>query len=430
MRLICALLTAAAITWAQETTADRKANAAVHGSRATNSEAEQLAHATTDERIHGYERLLQSAPDDLQFQIGLVSAYLQKLRESADGGYLERAARIVSRMLEKDGGNFAALRFQNEIDLQRHDFKAVAQRAGSMARYDPSDAGNWGNLGDAYMDLGEYGLAGDAYRRMFSLRPNLASYNRLAYWRFVTGDGPAAITLMREAVEAGDAAPENTAWCWAELGDMYFKLGKLPEAASAYTSGLDLFPALHRAHAGLARVEASLGHKENAIKEYERAQSIVPLVEYAAALEDLYTAAGMVPQASRERQLIETIESLGKVANEKTNRTLALILADHNRDLGFALSLMEVEIPIRGDVYTYDALSWVLLKNNRLPEAVAASAKALKLGTPEPLFYYHASKIAAAAGDAAAARQYSDRLASLNPKFDFAKTEGASGATR
>ncbi len=430
MRVVCVILAAAALGLAQERPADQKAKASVHGSRAANSEAEQLAHASTDERIRAYEKLLQSAPDDLHFQIGLVSAYLQKLRESADGGYLERASNIVSRMLEKDGGNFTALRFQNEIDLQRHDFKTVARRAGSMARYDPSDAGNWGNLGDAYMDLGEYGPAGDAYRRMFSLRPNLSSYNRLAYWRFVTGDGVAAIALMRQAVEAGDAVPENTAWCWAELGDMYFKLGKLPEAASAYTSSLDLFPGLHRAYAGLARVEAALGHKENAIKEYQRAQSIVPLVEYAAALEDLYGAGGQTEKASAERALIETIENLGKVANEKTNRTLALILADHNRDLAFALSLMEVEIPIRGDVYTYDALSWVLLKNNRLPEAVTASAKALKLGTPEPLFYYHAGKIAAAAGDSTAARQYADRLASLNPRFDFVKTEGVSVASR
>lgn len=431
MKLVCTLFAAIATACAQGTPGgDQPAKTAVHGSRATSSQTEQLAHATTDERIRAYEGLLRSAPDDLQFQIGLISAYLQKLRESADGGYLDRASKLVSRMLEKDGGNFTALRFQNEIDLQRHDFKTVAERARSMAKYNPSDPGNWGNLGDAFMDLGEYEQAGEAYRRMFSLRPNLGSYNRLAYWRFVTGDGPAAIALMRNAVEAGDAAPENTAWCSAELGDMYFKLGKLSEAASAYTFALDLFPGLHRAYSGLGRVEASLGHKENAIRQYERAQSIVPLVEYAAALDDLYAAEGQPGKASGELDLIEAIEKLGKVANEKTNRTLALILADHNRDLAFALELMQVEIPIRGDVYTYDALSWVLLKNGRLPEAAAASAKAVKLGTPEPLFYYHASKIAAAIGDLAAARQFSDRLASLNPRFDFGKTEIASAAIR
>ncbi len=427
MKRMCAALAVVTMACAQgKLDRDAAAKTGIGGSRAVRSQMEKLAHATTDERIRAYEGLLREAPDDMQLQIGLVSAYLQKLRESADGGYLERASRIVNRMLEKDGGNFTALRFQNEIDLQRHDFKGVSERAGSMAKYNPSDAGNWGNLGDASMDLGEYEKAGEAYRRMFSLRPSLGSYNRLAYWRFVTGDGPAAIGLMRSAVEAGDAVPENTAWCWAELGDMYFKLGSVAEAASAYTSALNLFPRLHRAHAGLGRVEASLGHKANAIQEYERAQSIVPLVEYASALEDLYTADGRPAKAAEERELIDTIEKLGKIANEKTNRTLALILADHNQDLPFALALMKVEIPIRGDVYTYDALSWVLLKNNRLAEAVAASAKAIRLGTPEPLFYYHASKIAAANGDTVAALRYSDRLASLNARFDFAKTEMAS----
>jgi hypothetical protein len=35
---------------------------------------------------------------------------------------------------------------------------------------------------------------------MFTLRPNLASYRRLAWYRFVTGDAPAAIGLMKMAI--------------------------------------------------------------------------------------------------------------------------------------------------------------------------------------------------------------------------------------
>ncbi|HTU44698.1 MAG TPA: tetratricopeptide repeat protein [Bryobacteraceae bacterium] len=355
-----------------------------------------LGRAKTDERIRTYERLLASSPDDLQLQPGLISAYLQKLRESADRTYLDRASKLVDRMLEADGGNFTALRFENEIDLQRHEFTAVAERAGDMAKYSPSDPGNWGNLGDALMELGEYDRAGQAYARMFALRPNLGSYNRLAYFRFVTGDAARAIELMRDAVEAGDPLPENTAWCAAELGDMYFKTGRLAEAAESYQSALALFPALHRASAGLGKVEAARGHLEAAIRNYERAQSIVPLVEYAGALEDLYSAAGMTTKAQQQRDLIETIEKLGRANGEKTNRNLALVLADHGRDLDVAVQLMETEIPTRGDVYTWDALSWTLYKSGRIAEAKAASAKALKLGTPEPVFYSHAKQIASA----------------------------------
>ncbi len=394
----------------------------------TRSVSEQLLHAGTDERITSYQKLLAASPSDVKLQIGLISAYLQKLRETSDFGYLNRASKLVDKMLEVDGGNFTAMRFQNEIDMQRHNFKAVAERAQDMAKYEPSDPGNWGNLADALMELGEYQRAGEAYMKMYALRPGLASYNRLAWYKFVTGDAPTAIQLLRDAVDAGDPAPENTAWCFAELGDMYFKTGKLSEAADAYKSALDLFPTLHRASAGLGRVEASQGHIAAAIRNYERAQSIVPLPDYAGVLEDLYAAAGEPAKAAQQRDLIATIEKLGTATNEKMNRNLALLLADHNRDVKLALQLIENELPLRPDVYTWDAYSWVLLKNGRLDDAKAASQKALKLSTPEPVFYYHASQIARAAGDEKTAREYTGRMASLNARFDFSKTELASAS--
>jgi tetratricopeptide (TPR) repeat protein len=384
--------------------------------------AQQLAHQSTDERIQTYERLLKASPDNSANQIGLIAAYLQKLRESADFTYLDRASKLVDRMLEKDGGNFVALRYLNEIDLQRHEFRTVADRSQTLIEDNPSDPGAWGNLGDASMELGDYDRAGKAYLRMFALRPGLGSYNRLAWWRFVTGDGETATQLMRNAVDAGDDLPENTAWCEAELGDMYFKLGRVQDAANAYHAALVLFPRLHRAVAGLAKTEAYFGRTDQAIQYYLRAQSIVPMVEYAGALEDLYSAQSQPVKATTQRDLLATIETIGKATNEKTNRNLALVLADHDRHLDLALTLMKAEIPVRGDVYTWDALSWVLFKSGQLAEAKAASAKALEQHTPEPLFYYHASKIASAAGNSDASRDYSLRLVALNPKFDFSKT--------
>ncbi|HYW42190.1 MAG TPA: tetratricopeptide repeat protein [Bryobacteraceae bacterium] len=306
-------------------------------------------------------------------------------------------ARLVDRMFEQDGGNFIALRYLNEIDLQRHNFKAVAERARGMARDAPSDPGNWGNLGDALMELGEYDAAGQAYTRMFALRPNSASYNRLGYFRFVTGNAPGAIALLRQAIDAGGGVPENTAWCWAELGDIYFKTGKLAEADRAYRSALELFPALHRAYGGLGKVEAAQGHVDAAIRNYERAQSIVPMVEYAGALEDLYRRQGRPVKAKEQESLIDAIDKLTLAARESTNRTLALILADHNRHLDRALELIESELAVRGDVYTWDVYSWVLFKIGRIEEAGAASAKATRLATPEPSFYSHAARIAEAA---------------------------------
>jgi tetratricopeptide (TPR) repeat protein len=383
---------------------------------------EQLSHVSTDQRITTCEKLLAAKPGDRKLEIELTAAYLQKLRESADRTYLDRASKLVDKMLEADGGDLIAMRFENEIDLQRHDFKAVAERAQDMLKYAPADAGTWANLGDASMELGDYPQAGAAYIRMFSLRPDLASYNRLAWYRFVTGDAQVAIDLMRQAVDAGDPAPENIAWCRAELGDMYFKTGKVSEARSEYEMALETFPRLHRAMAGLGRVSAAQGRPQEAIQHYLQAQAVVPLPDYAAALEDLYTSAGLMTKAREQRAMITTIETLGRANSEKVNRNLALLLADHERDLPVALSLIETELPQRPDVYTWDAYAWILFKNHRLAEAQAASAKALRLNTPEPVFYYHAEQIAKASGDETSVHEYSARVTELNAKFDFAKT--------
>ncbi len=377
-----AILFAAALAWAQTVPETSRAL------------GDRLSHATTDQQVKSWEALLAKSPDDPRLIAGLASAYLQKLRETADYRYLDRASQLVDRLLERDGGNFEALRLENEIDLERHDFRAVAERSRDMIRYNASDPGIWGNLGDSLMELGDYENAREAYTKMFGLRPNLGSYNRLAYFRFVTGDAEAAVGLMKDAIEAGSPAPENTAWCWAELGDMYFKTGKLDQAEKAYQSALSLFPSLYRASAGLGKVQAARGDIAGAIRSYQRAQSVVPLVEYAGALEDLFVAAGLKEKASEQRGLLEALEKIGKATNEKTNRNLALVLADHNRNLELALQLVEAEIPSRPDVYTWDALSWVLFKSGRLSEAREASAKALKLHTPEPIFYTHASAIA------------------------------------
>jgi hypothetical protein len=91
----------------------------------------------------------------------------------------------------------------------------------------------------------------------------------------------------------------------------------------------------------------------------------------------------MKDKAREQRELIDAIDQLGKANHEKTNRNSAIIPADHDRNLERALELLEAELPVCGDVYTWDAYSWVLYKIGRYTEARAAPVKALRLGTPE-----------------------------------------------
>src|SRR3954471_14470896 len=263
MRVAVLALLALGLAWTEQLPreVDPAKQDSSRGTLSSRALVRQLERRSTDEQIKIYEKLLQSNGESELFKAGLIAAYLQKVRETADFGYLDRASNLVDEMLARDGSNLAALRYQNEIDLQRHDFKTVAERAEIMIKDAPSDPGSWANLGDASMELGNYETAGRAYLKMFSLGPSLGSYSRLAFWRFVTGDGNSAIDLMEKAIQASEQRPENVAWCLAELGDMDFKLGRVAEAEKAYGSALDLFPRLHRALGGLGRIQAGKGDK-------------------------------------------------------------------------------------------------------------------------------------------------------------------------
>ena len=93
----------------------------------------------------------------------------------------------------------------------------------------PGDAsrrpGNYGVLGDAHLELGDYDEAFDAFDRMMQLRPGAASYARVAYARELQGNLNGALESMRLAAEASEGGDvEAIAWYHAQVGELYLKL--------------------------------------------------------------------------------------------------------------------------------------------------------------------------------------------------------------
>src|SRR5271163_2852159 len=170
---------------------------------------EQAARLKTDDRIAMYGTMIQSKPENLHYQNLLAGAYIQKMRETTDFSYLDRAAQIVGNVISADSQNYEALRLRSEVELERHHFKQVAEYSRQLMTISPNDPWNWGTLGDALVEMGDYDGAAEAYQKMVSLRPDLASYNRAAWFRFLSGDMPGAIDIMGKAINAGSPSSER-----------------------------------------------------------------------------------------------------------------------------------------------------------------------------------------------------------------------------
>ncbi|MGI8741145.1 MAG: tetratricopeptide repeat protein [Bryobacteraceae bacterium] len=374
---------------------------------------------STDDRIIDYTKAIAAHPDAVEYQTLLAGAYLQKVRETGDGRYLDRATQLVENVISDHGDNYEALRLRTELEMNRHHFELAAVYSRDLTQLFPADASNFGILGDALMELGQYERAKQAYEIMVKRVPNLFSYNRLAYYTFITGNWEGALQLMKAAVAAGSPSPEHRAWCLVELGDLYFKAGHWDNARTEYMHALATFANYHRAYAGLGRVQGAQGDTLGAIESYRHAQAIIPLPEYASNLEYLYSLKGMKEEARKQSELLDVVDRLARANHETTNRNLALAYADTDRNLDRALELVEAEMEGRKDVYSYDALAWVLYKNKRFHEAELAMEQALKEQTPEPIFNYHAGMIAEALGKRASCVRHLRQALSLNAKFDL-----------
>jgi tetratricopeptide (TPR) repeat protein len=385
---------------------------------ATVAAAQTRVPAPVDWQIVALERRLKQTPSDNALRGELAGAFLQKMRESADGSYLERASELVAAILKGDPADYAARRRKIEIEMHRHRFKQVVGLAEALARERSGDSTVWALMGDALMELGEYERAADAYQRTVDLKPGLAGYNRVAFYRFVTGDAEGAIQAMRQAIRVGAPAPENIAWCLADLGNILLKTGEIEAAEQEFRRALARFPGYHPALAGLARVFDAQGRTSEAIESLLQAQARAPFPEYTGMLARLYRKAGKADLANQQIALLDVADRLGQAAGERANRNLALAFADLRHRTERALELARAELEVRCDVYTYDALAWALFRAGKTAEAADAMRKALSHGTPEPSFHQHAAQIFEALGDEGEARKHRQRAAALNPRLE------------
>lgn len=378
-----------------------------------------------DLRIQRAQQGVAQSPNKPEGYNLLAAAFMQKARETGDFGFNARAEGALLRSLEVEPENYDAIKLRAKLLLTYHRFSealVIARRAQALR---PDDHDNYGAITDALVELGDYAGAIESAQKMVDLRPDSASYARVSYLRSLHGDGDGAIEAMKVAVKAANPSdPEGAAWCRVHLGDELVSAGKRREGEQEYDKALYLFPDYPLALAAQARARVAAGDFKPAIGLYERAQNRTPLPDTAIALGDLYTRVGRADDAKRQYELVEFIER-NSAASGTYSRQLATFWADHDVKLDEALAIAQRERSVRQDIYTCDALAWILFKNKRLDEARNSIEEALRLGTRDARIFYHAGMIYDGLGDKRNAAKYLKLSFAINPNFDLLQAEKA-----
>ncbi len=367
--------------------------------------------------IDAAQQRLAASPNDPSLMAVLALGYLQRVRETGDPSYYVRADELVRRALALAPKEINALVAAGSLSLSRHEFAAALEYGTAAVAVAPARPAGHGIVTDALVELGRYDEAVIAGQRLVDLRPDLASYSRVAYIRELHGDLAGAIAAMRAAVEAGNPQSEGTAWTDVQLGNLLFVTGDLDAAKQAYESSRERVPDYVYGDAGLARLRAARGDLAGAAKIYERVVARLPLPEFAAALGDVYAKLGDPVRSEQQYALVAASWKLLSAGGVRTDIDQALFDADRERNIPAALAAARTEYALRKTVFVVETLAWAEYRSGDLVTARRHSAEALRLGTQDPLLLYRAGVIAEAAGDTAQAKALFGRSSALNPRF-------------
>ena len=348
------------------------------------------------QRVSDMEARLQAHPHDAGGAVLLADALLRQARATTDGRPANRAAQVLTSVLKETPSQYDALRMLGAICLSQHRFHDALDLGRRARDLRPSDAWNYGVIGDALIELGEYDQAFQAVDTMVSMRPNAAAYARVAYGRELSGDPEGALSAMQLAQQATAVHDvESQAWYAAQVGELYLRMGKLDDAEREFRRATFAYPNYPHATIGLGKVDVARGDRDGALTTYLNQLKRTPTLDLAARIGDLYAERGDGANAERYYQLAE---DLAGPAIAQTEPALALFLSEHDRKLDDALRMAKAVASMRHDIFTDDALAWAYYKAGRLDEAAAASARALRTGTRDDRIRSHAARIRAATG--------------------------------
>jgi len=373
-----------------------------------------------DREIIRIQESARTANDPSRVLEQLGWAYVQKARVSYDPGFYKLAEQCALCIASHHPDSPEALLLQGHVLDSLHRFQEAETIARRLAetRGAPYD---YGLLGDTLMEQGRLNEAVNSYQKMIDLKPGPQSYTRVAHIRWLKGDLEGAIEMMQKA--ASSMSPRDAeagAWAYTRLALYQLQAGSEKNAGRACQLALELQGAYAPALLAQSRVLLAENQNGEAVKLLQKAVGANPLPEYKWYLADALRSEG------RDAEACSVEDQLRQTGAAEDPRTFALFLATRREQTNTALSLVELELKNRHDVFTLDALAWALAAAGRLNEAREQMRLALAEGTKDARLFYHAGIIAAMDGQRREARVMLSRAAGLRQMLLPSEQDGLS----
>jgi tetratricopeptide (TPR) repeat protein len=359
----------------------------------------------------------------------LGDAYYARARTSGDPADIERAERAYDTALTSDRGDVGAVTGKATVALSRHDFAGGLELARRAHRLEPALVAPYPALIDGLIETGRYREAARTLDAMVRRKPSLAAYSRVSYFRELHGDLAGAAQALRLAISAGSGTAEGNAFVQSALADLEAKRGRYAAAERAYRAALAIQPGFGPAASGIALLQAGHGELRPAVAKLRGLVGDPPSPDALTELGEVEQAAGLDRSARRRYAAAGELERELLAAGSNADAGVTLFEAEHGR-AARAVRLGRRAWRTAPSVSAADAYSWALHRAGRSRAASRLSAEAMRLGSRDPAFLYHAGMIARASGRIGNASRLLGRLLDQSPRFNPVYAPRARAALR
>lgn len=384
----------------------------------------EAARRTAD--IALFERRVSEDPSSASDWSYLAAHRLQAARDAADPALFRAAEDAARRSIAlRPERNAKTMMLLSSALLAQHRFPEALAWADSMVRLDSSVVSFRALRFELQLEMGHYAAADSTRRTLLLERQHPAVAPRLARWFELTGQPDSARHLLLRARAVADTATtlpaEQRAWFHLRVADFALRNGALDEAGAAIERGRAVAP-------------HDLRLSQAALRWYGLRGDSAAVTALADSLGDQLDIAtsGFLASFARAHgdrrgavRWLARVERLNRASPEPFARGWTLARLEAGAQLPATRALLEREAAVRTDVYGFDQLAMARLATGDLPGAQEASRRARSLGTRDGNLWWHASRIAQAAGDAVEAVRCARMALAINPHFHVADAPAA-----
>jgi tetratricopeptide (TPR) repeat protein len=375
---------------------------------------DSLFAAKLKREIDSLEAIIEVNPTGV-LDLGRLSAKLNLMYDlKADVSDLNRSVKmqkaVVANMyINPDNSKYNLA----QSYIKQHKFKKADSLMHSFATGSLSKESHMLYF-DIAMELGDYKRA----EKMLNALSNNSNYNyliRAAKWNDYKGDLKATIRLMEEAKTIADQSgnPSIQLWSNSNIADYYGHDGQIEKSYEHYLKTLELDPMNTYALKGIAWIVYS--HERNpeeALRILNKIKERHPLPDYDLAIAEVLEYQGFSNEIESLRMsFLNEVEKKAYGAMYNTYK-IEQLLSGNELEKMIALEIARSEIKNRSTPETQSLLSYALLKNGKLQEALVNQQQYVIDKIYEPVAQLHSLEILIANGKREEALEYRKDLSS------------------